>query len=371
MRTRETGAPPGPSAPAGPPGPPNEPPAGSRPRPHRRRRVLAWVACGMAALIVASGVTAYAAYRHLYGGITTAPLHDLGHRPPKIGNAINVLVIGSDSRAGENGAYGDEPGARSDTILVMHIAAGGKRAVGVSLPRDSIVPIPACKVGGRTIPAHRGMINASFNAGGAACTWKTVEATTGIHLDHFVQIDFAGFQKMVDALGGIDIDVPRPVHDADAHLNLPAGHQRLDGRQALAYVRARHAFGDGSDLGRIKRQQQFMAAMIRKATSTDLLTNPVALYRFLDAATDSMTTDSGLDIGEMRRLAAGLSGMGSGAVRFVTVPNHPWPADPNRVQWTQPAAHHLFHRINADRPLPTSGPSASGPSATGPSAHGD
>lgn len=365
MRTEETGAPAGPEAPAGPPaappdGPPDAPPAGSRPRP-RRRRVLTWIACCLAALLVAGGVTAYAAYRHLSDGITTAPLHDLGHRPPKIGDAVNVLVIGSDSRAGKNSAYGDAAGARSDTILVMHIAAGGDRATGVSLPRDSIVRIPACRVGGRTIPAHRGMINASFNAGGAACTWKTVEATTGIHLDHFVQIDFAGFQTMVDALGGIDVDLPRPVHDTDAHLNLPAGHQHLDGRQALAYVRARHAFGDGSDLGRIKRQQRFMAAMIRKATSTDLLTSPVALYRFLDAATDSMTTDSGLGIGEMRRLATGLSGVGSGDVRFVTVPNHPWPADPNRVRWTQPQASHLFQRIKTDRPPTESQPAGHGP----------
>lgn len=326
-------------------------PAPPRP-PSRRRRVLGWVAIGVTAFLVATGLTAYAAYQRLYGNISHIdPKGQLGdHRPPKIGDAVNVLVIGSDSRAGANGAYGNEAGARSDTILVMHIAAGGKRAVGLSLPRDSIVNIPSCTSGGRTIPAHQGMINSSFNSGGAACTWKTIEATTGIHLDHFVQIDFAGFQRMVDALGGIEIDLPKPVRDTDARLNLPAGPHLLDGRTALAYVRARHAFGDGSDLGRIQRQQRFMAAMIKKATSTGLLSSPARLYRFLDAATDSVTTDNDLGIAEMRNLAEGMSGVDSGAVRFVTVPNHPWPADPNRVAWTQPAARHLFHQIGNDAP---------------------
>lgn len=319
---------------------------------HRRRRVLGWVATGVAALLVATGVSAYAVYRHLNDNVdhfdpSAAQLGD--HRPPKVGNAMNILVIGSDSRAGVNKAYyGNYAGARSDTILVMHIAAGGKRGVGLSLPRDSIVNIPACKVGGRTIPAHQGMINSSFNSGGAACTWKTIESTTGIHLDHFVQIDFAGFQRMVDALGGIEIDLPEAVHDPDSHLNLPAGRHQVDGRTALAYVRARHAFGDGSDLGRIQRQQRFMAAMIDKATSSGMLSDPASLYRFLDAATKSVTTDSGLGVTEMRALASSMSGANSGAVRFVTVPNHPWPADPNRVAWTQPAARHLFHQINTD-----------------------
>ncbi|HEY3685122.1 MAG TPA: LCP family protein [Streptosporangiaceae bacterium] len=321
-----------------------------RPTPPRRRRWLGWAACGAAAFLVAAGITAYAGYQHLYGNIRTQAVRNLGKRPPKIGSAVNILVIGSDSRAGENDAYGREPGARSDTILVMHIAAGGKRAVGVSLPRDSIVRIPDCEVGGRTIPAHLGMINASFNDGGAACTWKTIEATTGIHLDHFVQIDFAGFQRMVDALGGIEVDLPKAVHDTDAHLDLASGHHLLNGTQALAYVRARHAFGDGSDLGRIERQQRFMSAMITKATSTGLLTDPPRMFRFLDAATNSVTTDNGLGLGEMRRLASGLSGVSSGAVKFVTVPNHPWPVDPNRVQWAQPAARHLFHAINTDSP---------------------
>jgi len=326
------------------------PPAPPPRRTGRRRRVLGWIACGVAAFLVATGLTAYAAYQRLYGNIRHVdPQGQLGaHRPPKIGDAVNILVIGSDSRAGANSAYGHEAGARSDTILVMHIAAGGERAVGVSLPRDSIVDIPACTVDGRTIPAHQGMINSSFNDGGAGCTWKTIESVTGIHLDHYVQIDFAGFQRMVDALGGIEIDLPEPVHDTDAHLDLTAGHHLLDGKTALAYVRARHAFGDGSDLGRIQRQQRFMAAMIKKATSTGLLTDPARLFRFLDAATDSVTTDSGLGIGEMRRLASGMSGVSSGAVRFVTVPNHPWPVDPNRVAWTQPAARHLFHQISTD-----------------------
>lgn len=334
---------------------------GAKRGPSRRRRVLGWVACGVAGFLVATGITAYAAYHKLYGNISHFdPKGQLGeHRPPKIGSAVNILVIGSDSRAGENSAYGDTAGARSDTILVMHIAAGGDRAVGVSLPRDSIVNIPACTVDGRTIPAHQGMINSSFNSGGAACTWKTIEATTGIHLDHFVQIDFAGFQRMVDALGGIEIDLPEPVKDEDAHLDLSAGRHLLDGRTALAYVRARHAFGDGSDLGRIERQQRFMSAMITKATSTGLLTNPAKMFRFLDAATNSVTTDSGLGVPEMRRLASGLRGVRSGEVRFVTVPNHPWPADPNRVEWTQPAARNLFHQIRTDArtiSVPTTSP---------------
>jgi LCP family protein required for cell wall assembly len=197
------------------------------------------------------------------------------------------------------------------------------------------------------------MINATFTAGGAACTWKTIEATTGIHIDHFIQIDFSGFKRMVDALGGVQICLPRAIDDPKSRLKLSAGRHQVKGDTALAYVRTRYGIGDGSDLGRIKRQQLFMASVVHKATSSDLVTDPTRLYGFLDATTKSITTDDDLGVGTLRKIADSVRGMSSGKVRFLTVPNHYWEVDPNRVVWTQPDAQHLFDAVKNDNVAPT------------------
>ena len=172
--------------------------------------------------------------------------------------------------------------------------------------------------------------NQNFTLGGPACTIRTFEGLTGIYVDHFVVIDFRGFQKMVDALGGVTVCLPEAVKDRQSHLDLPAGRTKVNGTDALAYVRVRHNIGDGSDLGRIDRQQAFLSSVVQEATKSSLLLRPDKLFRFLDAATQAMTTDTGLDVGEMKDIAQSVQSMGTDQIRFVKLPTtvSPWPDSP-------------------------------------------
>ncbi|WP_055480304.1 LCP family protein [Sphaerimonospora mesophila] len=277
---------------------------------------------------------------------------DLGSaRPVKISKAMNILIVGSDQRGGANARYGRAPGERTDTIILAHISPKRDGATLISFPRDSLVELPACPAK-RNLPgqqAHVGMINESFNYGGIGCTWRTVESLTGIHIDHFVKVDFTGFKAMVDALGGVPVCIPQPIHDTKALLDLPAGRQVLGGEQALGYVRARYSLGDGSDIGRIQRQQMFLASMVKQAMSGETLTHPVKLFGFLDAATRSITTDPDLTVGVMKELLTSARGLTAGQIRFVTTPWRYSITHPGRVEWVQPQAERLFKMVAADR----------------------
>ncbi|MFA1545084.1 LCP family protein [Actinomadura chokoriensis] len=323
-----------------------------------RRKVLRRVAAGAVFVLLLGGGGAAWLYHDLVGGIEQEHVDDkLGaNRPKKLNKSLNILLIGSDTREGDNARYGAAAGmsgARSDTTILLHLSPNRDQAVGISFPRDSMVKMPSCKKEkGGTVPAQFGMLNAAFAYAGPTCTWKTLESLTGIHIDHFVQVDFAGFKRMVDALGGVQICVSRPVNDPRAELYLKAGKQTVKGEEALGYVRARYSLGDGSDLERIERQQKFMASVVDKATSGSVLTDPAKTYKFLKAATKSMTTDDDLDLAAMRKLADGLKGMSAGQVRFVTVPVKGYAPDPNRVQWNQELAKPLFEAIQHDSELP-------------------
>jgi LCP family protein required for cell wall assembly len=314
-------------------------------------RVLGWVSIGLAVVLVGTSLVAYGTYRKLQGNITHEDVSDqLGaHRPPKLNQALNVLLIGSDQRDGANAKYGRAVGERSDTIILLHFSPGGKKAIGISFPRDSMVQLPECKTAtGRTIPGGLNMINSSFNNGGAGCTMHTLETLTGIRVDHFVKVDFSGFKRVVDALGGVEICLPQRVDDQDSKLHLTAGRHIVRGDQALAYVRNRHGLGDGSDTDRIKRQQKFLGAVVKKATSNGTLSNPSKLYSFFDAATKSVTTDKDFSIDEMKKVAGSLQGMSAGKVQFITVPWGAYAPDPNRIAWRQPDANNLFAAIRSD-----------------------
>ncbi|MBB6399565.1 LCP family protein required for cell wall assembly [Actinomadura coerulea] len=336
--------------------PPPEPPVRGR-----LWRMLGWVSIGLSVVLVAGSLTAYGFWRRLDGQIDR---EDVGgrlgeHRPPKLNNSLNILMMGSDSRAGENARYGTEAGQRSDTTILLHISPGGQSAIGISFPRDSMVQMPPCKRrNGTTVPAQFGMINAAFSNGGPACTWRTIESLTKIHIDHYVEVDFAGFKRVVDALGGVEICVPRRIDDPKAELHLRAGRQTVRGDQALGYVRTRYVLGDGSDLDRIKRQQAFMASVVKKATDKGMLTDPGRTYDFLSAATKSIKADKGLTLSVMQKLAGSLGGMSAGKVRFVTVPVEAFPQDKNRVQFAQAAAEPLFRAVREDNKLPQPEPVA-------------
>lgn len=343
-------------------------PAGGRPPGRRsRRRVLRWTAAAAAVLLAGGGIAAYVLYRDLHNNIAREPVGEaqLGqNRPAKLNKSLNILLLGSDTRAGENSRYGgaaNMPGARSDTTILLHLSPNRDRAVAVSFPRDSMVRIPACRRRGASpVPAQFGMLNSAFAYAGPTCTWKTLESLTGIHIDHYVQIDFAGFKRVVNALDGVEICVPKAINDPRAELFLKPGRQTLKGDDALGYVRARYSLGNGSDLERIERQQKFMAAVVNKATDTNLLANPRKTYDFLSAATKSISTDDKLTLSTMKRLADSLKGISAGTVRFVTVPVERYAPDPNRVQWNAAAARPLFEAIRADDDLPAPPPPAPG-----------
>ncbi|MET7859507.1 LCP family protein [Streptomyces sp. NPDC005318] len=268
--------------------------------------------------------------------------------PPPPTGVLNILVLGSDSRSGSRNAAlggGDSTGARSDTAMVVHLNADRTQATVVSIPRDTLVTRPSCPTssGGATSTAYSAMFNSAYAVGGPVCAVKTVEQLTGVRMDHYIEIDFAGFAALVDALGGVTVTTTVDIDDDLSHLRLETGTHRLDGTEALAFARTRHGVGDGSDLGRIGLQQQLIGALLKEAGEIGLLTDPAGLYRMADAVTGSLTTDTGLDsLGELKSLAQSLGAISPTGLTTVTMPVVTAPSDPNRVVAREPAASELW-----------------------------
>ncbi|MFJ9455069.1 LCP family protein [Kitasatospora sp. NPDC101447] len=329
--------------------------------PSRRRKVLRTAACAFVALVVLGTGAAVYAYVKLNGNIKSVDIDGrLGDaRPPAATDgSFNVLVLGSDSRSGENGdlAGGDTGDtARSDTAMVVHVNQDHSRAQIVSIPRDTLVARPDCTgANGTAVPgAKRAMYNSAFETGGAACAVKTTEQLTGLRMDHYLQIDFAGFARVVDAIGGATVTTTVAIHDKDSGLDLPPGQHHLDGQQALAFVRTRHGVGDGSDLGRIELQKQMVKSLLRQAGGAGLFTDPVKLWSIGDTMTRSITTDSALgSVNALVGLFQELKGIGPDQLGMVTLPVQTAPGDPNRVVELQPQADQLWAALKADRELP-------------------
>ncbi len=276
-------------------------------------------------LVMAAGAAAgfvYHKYNNQIHRVAVLQTHD-----PHIRNAArqqhaeNFLMIGSDTRAGADAKFGNASGARSDTTILVHLSPDRTKATAVSIPRDSWVDIPNCtSTDGHLIAAHQDMFNSAFAIGGPKCTIATVQKLTGIAVTHFVEIDFSGFESMVQAMGSVTICSPAAVRDPSSGLTLHAGDNQLNGPNALAYVRARESLGDGSDLGRIKRQQMFLGAVLRQAMTGSMLTNPARLTSFLDAATKAITVDKGTSFGDLKTLATSMQGLDPKRVTFYTAP---------------------------------------------------
>ncbi|MGP9020473.1 LCP family glycopolymer transferase [Streptomyces sp. BR1] len=329
---------------------------------NRRSHWLRWTAVGVSCLVLAAAGTGWWFYNKLDHNIrtdTTAAAelerYEKERPPPGNGDAQNLLLIGSDSRAGNNSAYGRDDGGsqRSDTTILLHLAADRRSATAVSLPRDLMADIPDClKPDGTRTKAQFAQFNWAFEFGGAACTIRTVEKFSGIRVDHHMVVDFSGFKDMVDAVDGVEVCLKQPVDDRLAHLKLPAGRQTLHGEQALGFVRSRHGFGDGSDTERMDRQQQFLGSLVRKVQSNGVLLNPTRLYPVLDAMTKSLTTDPGLNsLRDLYDLVRGMRGIPTDKVQFLTVPRQPYAYDSNRDELVQPDARVLFQQLRDDRPL--------------------
>ncbi|MEY9488212.1 LCP family protein required for cell wall assembly [Streptomyces calvus] len=328
----------------------------------RRRRWRHGTALVAAVALLGVAGAGWAVYMKLEGNITPdeAAAAELARfekeRPTAlVQGARNILLIGSDSRSGEeNRRYGRDPGTeRSDTVILLHLSAGRRSATAVSIPRDLMVNVPGCRRpdGSRSQPMFT-LFNSAFEVGGSACTIRTVEKLTDIRVDHHVVVDFAGFKDMVDAVDGVEVCLREPVDDEAAELKLPAGRVTLSGEQALGYVRARKSLGDGSDTSRMERQQRFLGALVNKVHSNDVLLNPVKLYPVLDAATSSLTTDPELaSLRGLYQLVRGLRQIPTEDVQFLTVPREAYSGDVNRDQLAQPAAAELFERLREDAPV--------------------
>jgi len=333
----------------------NQRPAGIR-RILGRHPVLSILGILATLTITFVSLSAYAAYRGVYDSIhhITIAKGELGKRPPKLNGSENILIIGSDSRAGIHGYGRHIKGSRSDTSMLLHIPPTHSGATVISFPRDTMVPIYQCQADGQ---GHQGQqvqaggleqLNATFSYGGAPCLWKTLEQVTHIHIDHFVEVDFSGFQAIVNDVGGVPVCLPYAISDPASKLNLPAGRSVVQGTQALAFVRERH-IGMGSDLQRINRQQIFLASLAQKVKQSSSLTNPAKLYHLVHDIASSLTTDSGLSFNDMYAIANSLKGLNPSALQFVMAPVAPYPANPgSQVEFNQPLADQLFRAIARD-----------------------
>ncbi|MCQ8768954.1 LCP family protein [Streptomyces telluris] len=329
---------------------------------HHRVRTATFVAMAFVVLLTAG---AGWLWLRLNGNISTFDADGLSKNRPGAGVAgQNVLVIGSDSRAGGNSGLGGGEGdvGRSDTAFLLHVYRDREHAIAVSIPRDTLVDIPPCRRpdGSWTSGRTRAMFNSAFSVGESAkgnpaCTQNTVEKLTGLRVDHTVVVDFEGFSAMTSAVGGVEVCLPKDVYqgDLDPHrgsrggLLFAKGQQTVSGQKALDYVRVRHGIGDGSDIGRIQRQQAFLAGLIKKVRAQGF--NPAALLPLADAATRSMTVDPGLGSADkLLSFAMSLKDIGLHDIKFITVP---WRYEGDRVDIVRPEADALWASLKADRTI--------------------
>jgi LCP family protein required for cell wall assembly len=298
-------------------------------------------------------------------------------RPEKVSKALNYLLVGSDTREGltkaqikqlKVGSTAVAAGGRSDTMLLLHISKSRDRAYLISLPRDSLVTIPehvSSRDNKTVVGPASGKLNWAFAYGGAPLLIRTIEGATNLKIDHYIEISFAGFAGMVDALGGVEVCTKVDIDDPKSHLVLPAGIHTLDGIEALKYVRTRDFDGRG-DIGRMQRQQQFLSSLLRKATSSGVLLNPIKMVNFINASLASVKMDSQLESNDILTLGKQLRGLSSGNVRTLTVPlsnaNGNVAGVGSVVVWSPTLATELWDRMREDKSIldvVTPSPSAS------------
>lgn len=339
-----------------------------RDRRGRRRFLLAVVA---SLVVLAVGAAGYV-YFKLDGNISSFDAKGLSkNRPPANTKGENILLIGSDSRAGDNSDFAGGTGdvGRSDTTILLHVYADHEHAVGVSIPRDALVSIPPCLLpNGQWSPTQNAtMFNAAFSMGNTekgnpACTQNTVEQLTGLRVDHTMVVNFAGFAAMTSAVHGVQVCVPNDIYQNDINPNDPEqgklvfakGLQTVSGTQALDYVRLRHGIGDGSDIGRMQRQQAFLASLIKKVQGEGF--SPTTLLPLANAATKSLTVDPGLNsASKLLSFAMSLKGINLKNIQFITTP---WKYEGARIALVHPDVDTLWATLKADRTL--TGQNASG-----------
>ncbi|MFE0892333.1 LCP family protein [Streptomyces rochei] len=325
---------------------PEEPAPGRRGRrPAKKskgKKALLWAGGSTAFVVLVAGVGGYLYLKHLEGNVTTTDVGSAGSSSFKKDEAFNILIIGTDKRTGAgNEGYGDKGSVgHADTTILLHVAEDRSNATALSIPRDLIVDIPDCETtqeDGSTeiVPGEQDVrFNRSLGEGGrdAGCTMRTVAEATGIKPDHFMMADFNAVKTLTTAVDGVDVCVEKAVDDPKSHLKLPAGESKVEGEQALAFVRTRHAFGNEGDLDRIKVQQQFLGSLMRKMASGDTLTSPTKLVKLAEAATKALTVDKPIgNVGTLKDIALELKKVPTKNITFMTVPVIDNPAEPKPV----------------------------------------
>lgn len=317
---------------------------------HGRRPASRWpkavVGALCLALLAAGGISVSAALR-LRANIETTTVSGLS-KPAEDQQPVTILLIGSDGREDDDGELSG--GKRSDSMVLVHIDEDRSWISGLQIPRDTMITAPGCpadNAGGPGFPGGLIQINGLLGYG-PGCLVAAVEDLSGVPINHYVEIGFAGFADVVDALGGVDVCLPEALRDPKAQLDLPAGEQRLAGRDALALARTRHAVGDGSDLARMGHQQMVMSAIVQQVKRDGVLSRPARLYAFLDAVTSSLTVDEGLGrISTMAALGQQIADIPLEDVVFMSMPVEEYAPDPNRVQ-PGAEAETVFERMRND-----------------------
>ncbi|WP_255308175.1 LCP family protein [Streptomyces marincola] len=345
------------------------------------RRVLVWTAGSLAFLIAAVAVAGYLYLEHLNGNITrsdrTAGGSDL--RPPEPNadgqTPLNILLLGSDSREGEKnqelgGARHLAGGPiRADVQMLLHASADRSNISLISIPRDTQVPLPECtdpETGEVHAAEESASISTALSNGGPGCVVDTWQDLTGVYIDHFMMVDFAGIVDMADAVGGVPVCVDANVDDPKSGLRLEAGETVVEGEQALQWLRTRRGFGDGSDIGRTKAQQLYLSNMVSELQSSASLTDPAELMRLAEAATDALTVDHELgSVQALYNLAGDLRQVPNDRINMVTLPWIPDPAAPNVTIVPDPRrAEALFALLRDDIPLDDQDAEPAQPDAT-------
>ncbi|MCX9190277.1 LytR family transcriptional regulator [Carbonactinospora thermoautotrophica] len=343
----------------------------ARPRPSAGRVFAAWASTLMALAIVGVSGFLYGAVHGLLGSINRVNL-GLGEDTSP-GEAMNFLVVGSDSRQGLTDKQiremhlGRDECDCTDTMMLVHISKDQDKVTVVSFPRDTWVRYPVRTQNGEQRAAREGKLNAAYEYGGPELLVRTIEQETGLKIDHYLEVNFLAFVNTVDALGGIEICLEKPFRDRRyTGLDLPPGVHRLNGVQALKYVRARHVAGtDGSDLGRTKRQQEFIGAMIRKASSSETLRSPTRIKNVLSSVVKSIKADENLSPQDLMTLALNMRNLSPANATFVSLPienpDYRPPSAPtvSAVKWDEEAARQIFENIKNDQPV-TAPPKSTG-----------
>ncbi|WP_312018496.1 LCP family protein [Streptomyces sp. I05A-00742] len=337
--------------------------------PHRPRWGLR-IATALALAILVAGGAGHAVVHGIDRGIGRVdPFTGLSHRP-RTGHGTTVLLVGTDSRDAitedERTRYhlGGEPCHCTDTMMLVHLSEGRDRVTVVSLPRDTYTVLPEHPdASGALRPAHPQKLNAAYAEGGPGLTVRAVEQLTGVHVDHYLEVDFAGFMRTVDLVGGVRVCTEEPLRDDHSGLDLPAGSSTLGGGQALQYVRSRHVDAS-ADLGRMRRQQRFVAALLQRTTSSGVLFDPSAFRRVVAALLGSVRADRGFGGAELVELGRAVRGLTPAASEFASVPiaavDFPVPGLGSTVKWDENAAAPLFQALREDRPLALRSPRRAG-----------